>query len=57
VLSGSVKELFDDSVVDKLLLTDTVPIAKEKISKKMKIISVGHYWQGYKKNSPGEVAG
>lgn len=41
VLSENSKELFDNSSVDMVLLTDTIPIAGEKISKKMKILSVG----------------
>ena len=41
VLSNNPKDLFDNSCIDKLLLTDTVPIPAEKISKKMKILSVG----------------
>jgi ribose-phosphate pyrophosphokinase len=41
LLSGKAKEKFDDSCVDKLLLTNSVPIPAEKISKKMKIISMG----------------
>lgn len=40
LLSGSAKEKFDSSCVDKLILTDTLPIAPEKISEKMEIISV-----------------
>jgi ribose-phosphate pyrophosphokinase len=41
VLSNNPKKMFDDSCVDKILLTDTIPIPPEKISKKMKIITVG----------------
>lgn len=40
LLSGNVKEKFDSSCVDRLILTDTLPIAPEKISEKMEIISV-----------------
>jgi ribose-phosphate pyrophosphokinase len=41
VLSGDTKNLFDDSCVDQVLLTNSIPIPKEKISKKMKILSLG----------------
>lgn len=40
VLSGDVKEKFDTSSVDRLILTDTLPIPEEKICKKMEVISV-----------------
>ncbi|MBP9818048.1 ribose-phosphate pyrophosphokinase [Candidatus Shapirobacteria bacterium] len=40
LLSGNARERFDESCVDKLILTDTLPIAENKISKKMEIISV-----------------
>ncbi len=40
LLSGKARELFDTSCVDHLILTDTLPIPSEKISSKMKIISV-----------------
>jgi len=40
LLSGKARELFDTSSVDHLVLTDTLPIPLEKISSKMKIISV-----------------
>lgn len=41
VLPDNAKELFDGSCIDKLLVTDTVPIPAEKVSKKMKVISIG----------------
>jgi len=41
VLSGEIKEKFDDSSIDRILLTNSLPIAEEKMSKKMKIISLG----------------
>jgi ribose-phosphate pyrophosphokinase len=41
VLSNGTKKIFDDSCIDRVLLTDTIPIPAEKISKNMKIISVG----------------
>lgn len=40
VLSGNAKDIFDTSCVDQLLITDSIAIPPEKISKKMKIISV-----------------
>jgi len=40
LLSGDAKDKFDTSCIDKLILTDTLPIPPEKISKKMEIISV-----------------
>lgn len=41
LLSGDAREKFDNCGIDKLLLTNSVPIPPEKISKKMKIISIG----------------
>jgi ribose-phosphate pyrophosphokinase len=41
VLSGNPKELFDKSCIDQVLLTNSIPIPEEKISKKMKILSLG----------------
>jgi len=41
VLSGNPKELFDNSSIDQILLTNSIPIPEEKISKKMKIVSLG----------------
>jgi ribose-phosphate pyrophosphokinase len=41
VLSEGTKELLDDSCVDQVIVTDTIPIPADKISKKMKIITVG----------------
>ena len=40
LLSGNAKEKFDTSSVDKLIVTDTLPISPEKIYKKMEVISV-----------------
>lgn len=41
VLSGDTKKLFDTSCIDQVLLTNSIPIPAEKISKKMKILSLG----------------
>jgi ribose-phosphate pyrophosphokinase len=41
ILSNNAKDRFDQSCVDKLLFTNSLPIAEEKISKKMKVISMG----------------
>lgn len=41
VLSGDAKKLFDTSCIDQVLLTNSIPIPAEKISKKMKILSLG----------------
>ena len=40
VLSGDTKTLFDKSEVDRILLTDSIPIPAEKISTKMEIITL-----------------
>ncbi len=40
LLSGNAKEKFDTSSVDKLIVTDTLPLPPEKICKKMEVISM-----------------
>jgi ribose-phosphate pyrophosphokinase len=40
LLSGNAKDKFDTSSVDKLILTDTLPIPPNKVCKKMEIITV-----------------
>ena len=40
LLSRDAVERLDKSVIDRLILTDTVKIPEEKLSQKMKIVSV-----------------
>lgn len=40
VLSGDIKKKFDESCIDKILVTNSIPISKEKMSKKMIILSL-----------------
>ncbi|MFH1561446.1 MAG: hypothetical protein ABID04_02610 [Patescibacteria group bacterium] len=41
VLSGNTKEVLSSDCIDQILLTNSIPIPKEKMLKKMKIISLG----------------
>ena len=41
LLSGNAKEKFEESCVDRLLVTNSVPIPEEKMFKKMTVISMG----------------
>ena len=41
ILSGKAAEKINNSVIDSLVITDSIPLSSEKKSKKIKVISVG----------------